>query len=307
MKTKNNKEKKLNQETNKSKVGQIRMISGSNHNPKTIKFQPKGTLKKTTKSKTSFVSKTSRVNTKKLNIDASLLKEPTNRPPININFKEIPKDISKEVPKSLLCNICKNLVKNPSRCYQCKALFCRDCLLNILEKNHKCPKCFKIISENLIKNAGLENEFKNTFLKCKFTGCKESVNLLDYEEHLKECPFKNIKDNLEIDNLVYFNSLPFNQDPYSNSVLMNYSMKKAENDIKLNNELSYISDNQKIEEEFNNLIEGKGNMATKDVFKDIIECGKLFEDDINNLDNKKKEVNDIIKELQNKITLHEVA
>lgn len=115
------------------------------------------------------------------------------------------------------------------------------------KKNHKCPKCFKIISENLIKNTGLENEFKNTYIKCKYTGCKESVNLYEYEEHLKVCPFKNIKDSLEIDNLVYFDSLPFNQDPYSNSVLMNYSVKKAENDINLNYDSSYVNYYENIE------------------------------------------------------------
>ena len=303
----NNKDKKYNQEKNKSKVGQIRMISVTNPNSKTIALNNKGTLKRPTKSKTSLISKESKVNTKKNNVDVTLLKESAIRPAININFKDVPKDISKEIPKSLLCNICKNLVKNPTKCYQCKALFCKDCLLNILEKNHKCPKCFKIISENLIKNAGLDNEFKNTFIKCKYTGCKESVNLFNYEEHLKICPFKNIKDSLEIDNLVYFNSLPFNQDPYSNSVLMNYSIKKAEDDINLNNEVSYVEDNAKIEEEYNDLINGRGDVVTLDIFKNIIECGKQFEDDIEILDRKKNEVNDIVKELQSKITLHEIV
>ena len=307
MKPKNNKEKKSTIETNKPKVGQIRMISESTHKQKTLKLNQKGDLKKKINSKASLNSKTSKVNTKKLYIDATLLKDPTSRPAININFKEIPKDISKEVPKSLLCNICKTLVKTPSRCYQCRALFCRDCILNVLEKNHKCPKCFKIISENLIKNAGLDNEFKNTFLKCKFTGCKESVNLLNYEEHLKICPFKNIKDNIEIDNLVYFNSLPFNEDPYSNSVLMNYTIKKAENEIKLGGELSYVNDNEKIENEYNNIIEGKESDENLELFKNIINCGKELEDDIDILDKKQKEVNDIVKELQNKITLHESA
>ena len=303
----NNKDKKYNQEKNKSKVGQIRMISVTNPNSKTIALNNKGTLKRPTKSKTSLISKESKVNTKKNNVDVTLLKESAIRPAININFKDVPKDISKEIPKSLLCNICKNLVKNPTKCYQCKALFCKNCLLNILEKNHKCPKCFKIISENLIKNAGLDNEFKNTFIKCKYTGCKESVNLFNYEEHLKICPFKNIKDSLEIDNLVYFNSLPFNQDPYSNSVLMNYSIKKAEDDINLNNEVSYVEDNAKIEEEYNDLINERGDVVTLDIFKNIIECGKQFEDDIEILDRKKNEVNDIVKELQSKITLHEIV
>ena len=306
MKTRS-KDKKLNQGVYKSKVGQIRMISESNKNSKTISLNSKANLKKQSQRKASFTSKASKANTKQLNVDANLLKDPLVRPAININFKEVPKDISKEIPKSLLCNICKNLVKNPTKCYQCKALFCRECLFNILEKNHKCPKCFKIISENLIKNAGLDNEFKNTFIKCKYTGCKEAINLIDYEEHLKICPFKNIKDSLEIDNLVYFSSLPFNKDPYSNSALMNYSVKKAEEDINLNNGTSYIKDKEQIEEEYNNIIKGQGDMANFELFKNIIEIGNLFEEDIDALESKKNEVNDIVKELQNKITLHEIV
>ena len=302
----NKKIKKQLPETNKSKVGQIRMISESSPTTKTITFN-KGTLKKNTKSKNSFTSKTTRINSKKLNAENVLLKESSGRPAININFKEIPKDISKEIPKSLLCNICKKLVKNPTKCYQCKALFCRICLLNILEKNHKCPKCFKIISENLIRNTGLDNEFNNTFIKCKYTGCKESVNLYNYEEHLKVCPFKNIKESIEIENLVYFSSLPFNQDPYSNSVLMDYSIKKAEKDIYLNSSISYVPDNEKIENDYNNLIKGKESSPSLNIFKNIIENGKKFEDDIEILENKKNEVNDIVKELQNKISFHEIA
>jgi hypothetical protein len=293
---------------NKSKLGQIRMISESTQNSRTLTLNSKNgaTLKKSNKSKASFMSKTSKVP-RKINVDTTLLKEASPRPAININFKEIPKDISKEIPKSLLCNICKNLVKNPTKCYQCKALFCRDCLLNILEKNHKCPRCFKIISENLIKNTGMDNEFKNTFIKCKYTGCKEAVNLYEYEEHLKVCPFKNIKDSLEIDNLVYFNSLPFNEDPYSCNILMDYSIKKAENDINLNNQLSYVKDSEKIEDDYNDLIKGRENAPSLEIFKNIIESGKQLEDDIEILENKKKEVNDIVKELQNKISLHEIA
>lgn len=302
MKTTNNREKK----SNKSKVGQIRMISESNQNTKVNTSNNKANLKNKTKSKASFVSKASRT-TKKLNFDATLSKDSANRPAININFKEVPKDISKEIPKSLLCNICKHLVKEPTRCYQCKALFCKACLLSILEKNHKCPKCFKIISENLIKNTGLDNEFKNTFIKCKYTGCKESANLYDYEEHLKTCPFRNIKDSLEIDNLVYFNSLPFNQDPYSNSVLMDYSIKKAEDDINLNNQASYVDYYEKIEEEYADLLEGKGEKAQIDIFKNMIENGKQLEEDIEIFENKKNEVNDIVKELQSKINLNEIS
>ena len=92
------KDKKINSGANKSKVGQIRMISESNKNSKTISLNSKAPLKRQNKSKASFGSKTSKANTKKLNLDANSLKETSNRPAININFKEVQKDISKEIP-----------------------------------------------------------------------------------------------------------------------------------------------------------------------------------------------------------------
>ena len=284
---------KLDNEQKNSKIGEIHLISDINNNPRTMTFNPR--LKKSTKSKVSFTSK----GAKKLNINSN-----TMRPAININFKEILKDISKEIPKSLLCNLCKNLVKSPTKCYQCKALFCKECLFSVLNKDKKCPKCFKIISKNLLKNAQLDNEFKNTFIKCKYTGCKESVNLYEYENHLKICAFKDIKDNLDIDNLVYFNSLSIKDDPYSNSILMDYSVTKAENDIKLNNETSFVDDNKIIQKKYENCLLGQEG---QEIFRNILKNGKQLEDDILELDNKKKEVNDIIKEMQNKICLNELA
>ena len=59
---------------------------------------------------------------------------------------------------------------------------------------------------------------------------------------------------------------------------MDYSIKKAQEDI-----------------------------ANLEIFKDIIENGDQLENDIYILESKKKEVNDIVKELQNKITLHDIV
>ena len=267
------------------------MISGLEHNSVTKTFNPR--FKNSTKSKASFAPNTQS-------------NQSTFRPAININFKEILKDISKEIPSSLLCNLCKKLVKSPTKCYQCNALFCKECLFSILDKNKKCPKCFKIISKNLLKNAKLDNEFKNTFIKCKYTGCKESINLYDYEEHLKVCPFKDIKDNLQIDNLVYFDTLPIKDDPYSNSILMDYTVKNAENDLKTNEETTFIDDNEIIQKKYEDWTLGQAD-DIEDVFKNIIENGKKLENDISELDSKKKEVNEIIKEMQSKISLHEIS
>ena len=290
---------KKKQDKNKSKLGEIRMISDECSNKKNFALNP--TFKNSTKSKISLVSKIPN----KLNADSTSL-ESTFRPAININFKEILKDISKEIPKSLKCNLCKNLVKSPTKCYQCNALFCKDCLFTVLNKNKKCPKCFKIISKNLLKDAKLDKEFKNTFIKCKYTGCKESVNLFDYEKHLKNCAFKDIKDSVQLDNLVYFNTLPIKEDPYSNSILMNYSVKNAENDIEINNKTSLVENNEIVDQKYEDWTQEKYE-GNDDVFKNILENAKKFEDEIMEEENKKKEVNDIIKEMQSRIALHEMA
>ena len=258
-------------------------------------------LKPITKSKASIKSTFS----KKTNIDSTLLKEKDNnntlRPSININFKSIIKDISKEIPKSLLCMMCKNLVKSGTKCYQCKALFCKECLFNFLKKNKKCPKCFKIISKELLKPALLENEFKNTFIKCKHLGCKESINLLNYENHINNCPFKNIKNDNEIDNLVLFNTLPLNQNPYSNSVLIDYSVTKAEKDVLLDEKVSHIDDNDFIENKYDDIIEKKNEDNI--LFKNIVDTMNEFDNDVEIMEKNKKDVNDEIKELQSKIKL----
>lgn len=287
------------QDKNKSKLGEIRMISDSSSNQKNIALNPR--FKNITKSK---VTSTSKIQNK-LNTDSSSL-ETSFRPAININFKEILKDISKEIPNSLKCNLCKNLVKSPTKCYQCNALFCKECLFNVLNKNKKCPKCFKIISKNLLKDAKLDKEFKNTFIKCKYTGCKESVNLYDYEKHLKVCAFKDIKDSIQLDNLVYFNTLPIKEDPYSNSILMNYSVKNAENDIEINNKTSLVENNEIVEKRYEDWTQEKYE-GNDEVFKNILENAKKFEDEIIEEENKKKEVNELIKEMQSKIALHEMA
>ena len=121
---------------------------------------------------------------------------------------------------------------------------------------------------------------------------------------MKKCAFKDIKDNVDIDNLVYFNSLSIKDDPYSNSILMDYSVKKIENDIKLNNETSLLDNNELLEKKYEEMTQGQGG---EEIFRNILESGKQLENDILELDSKKKEVNDIIKEMQNKISLIEMA
>lgn len=278
----------------KSKIGQIKVLPSNQ--------QKKVNSNKTSKTKTSFYSKAT--NTKK----TAPAKDIKMKDQINLKLKPEPKDESIEIPKEALCLICHQLVKDPTKCYQCNALFCRGCILNMLEKYHKCPKCFKILSEDLIKTAVLTKEFENTFIKCKYIGCQDKINLINYEEHLNTCPFKNIKDQEEVEKLKYFKSLPFNEDPYSNSPLMNYSLQKIENDLKLDDNTSYIRPKEEIEDLF---VKMKKNGEAQDnisqMFQMIIGHGTKLEDDILELTKKKEETNEKIKDMQKKIDLYHIS
>ena len=86
---------------------------------------------------------------------------------------------------------------------------------------------------------------------------------------------------------------------------MNYTFKKAQDDLNINKGTTFVDDKEKIEEQYKEVI--KSNGENMDIFKDIIESGKMLEDDIEILDNRKKEVNDIVKELQSKITFHDIV
>lgn len=284
---------KINSDQKKSKLGQIKIITAPQSSNVNNKLD-----RKSTKSKATFNPKTNKKNTKA----KEAIKES-----ININFKEEAKDESIEIPRSLLCNICHKLVKNPTKCYKCGALFCRDCLMNVLDKYHKCPKCFKVLSENLIKAAVLSKEFENTYIKCKYIGCKEVINLFNYEEHMNTCPFKNVQNMNEIENLHYINPLPFNEDPYSNSPLVNYSLKKIESDKKLDQETSYIRPKKEIEEFFDRFQKEKASDSIHKIFQNIIEQTNCLKDDLNLFINKKELINEEIKNLQKQIKLHDIV
>ncbi len=87
---------------------------------------------------------------------------------------------------------------------------------------------------------------------------------------------------------------------------MDYTVKNAENDLKTNEETTFIDDNEIIQKKYEDWTLGQAD-DIEDVFKNIIENGKKLENDISELDSKKKEVNEIIKEMQGKISLHEIS
>ena len=104
-----------------------------------------------------------------------------------------------------LCYICSNVAVTPRQCFnkssqgsQCKAFFCKECLLLYLDKKPFCPKCrTPIVSE---KNFFMkpDKEFykehqEDIQIWCQYEGCRVKLSLEDIFAHQEECPNKTFR------------------------------------------------------------------------------------------------------------------
>jgi len=113
------------------------------------------------------------------------------------NLKELTqKEFQLEKKKNLdvfNCFLCKNLFSQPIVCYKCEIIFCKVCIEQFLGMHTKCPNCFNIIFFDRMSLLDLsKNDFLSNQINCASRRCKSTVRVLDSEEHLKNCEFKNI-------------------------------------------------------------------------------------------------------------------
>ena len=99
------------------------------------------------------------------------------------------------VDQSLLCGICKEVLKNPRAMY-CGHTYCEECLENWFKsaKNVKktCPICRRdVISSNTAPVLALTAFIEGLSVKCEnaVNGCKMVLKLGDLEKHLEKCGF----------------------------------------------------------------------------------------------------------------------
>ena len=85
------------------------------------------------------------------------------------------------------CALCQNILLNPVECQICGHNFCFNCIYST-----NCPygcKDKKISKASL----SLNNILKNIKFKCPNFGCTETLDYIEAENHIKECPYQKRK------------------------------------------------------------------------------------------------------------------
>lgn len=287
---------------------QSKLIQNPQKQVKVIKYIPQITSTSQGSQRLNTISEKTRTHKSKPISTNRQTKEPTSDKKKTFSSATIKKDENEDIPRSLLCNICRELVKEPTCCYQCKTLFCTKCLLNALERKHKCPRCFKIILPDVLKPLDLTEEFENCILPCKYIGCKEKLNLLSFHEHLNTCEFRVIKDNIMLRNIDMFAVKSNEEDLY---------MKNYNNEI-LQKEQNFriLADSQKIlstDEEMDKIMKDFYNSKIncedqKDLATCFMNCNDFinsFAKDLEEMAMKSKETDSQLKVINDNIKSNE--
>ena len=147
----------------------------------------------------------------------------------NIINKEFYKTLS--VGISLICPICKNILKEPLFCLDCQNSFCKICITNWKQNNDTCP--FRCKNPKFQKNNIISKILSLLKFKCK-NGCGEEIMYDKLNEHYtekcKKIDFKNMYLNLlnkfkeiQINNINYSNHPRFFKSKYHEHSLIYFS------------------------------------------------------------------------------------
>ena len=101
------------------------------------------------------------------------------------------------VPHGLLCNICKDVLRNPKSCKNGGHLFCHYCIHQWLTRVKKCPQCKKHLTpETLVHPQQCFLRILNDLeIKCDYheRGCYRPIPLGNLEVHVSRCGFAPVK------------------------------------------------------------------------------------------------------------------
>lgn len=105
------------------------------------------------------------------------------------NIKEVINDTYfNKVKDNTICKLCKNILKEPMQCSECKEYYCYDCIISGNNNDYSILKCF-----NLCKNSNFLYEMNlrtNVLSLLRFTclkGCQKSIGYNDYLVHINNC------------------------------------------------------------------------------------------------------------------------
>ena len=202
------------------------------------------------------------------------------------------------IDQSLVCHTCNFLPENPTICYKCNTLFCRNCLENYVKEKQRCPKCLKLITSAALQNVNLKNIYSKYKVKCPSNGCQEFLDLNQLIEHSKECVYKNIKNKNDVKHINKFVILSFEDDPYTKLFFSDYCIRKNKSDINYQN-YSTVFNYDEFENNFNGWVKGKinGEKSLDDVKKKINDASKKVNKDLLDVAKLTKDTNEVIKNM----------
>ena len=202
------------------------------------------------------------------------------------------------IDHSLVCNTCNFLPENPTICYKCNTLFCRQCLENYVKEKERCPKCLKLITIAALQNINLKNIYSKYKVKCPYNGCQEFLDLNQLIEHSKECVYKSIKNKNDVKHINKFVILSFEDDPYTKLFFSDYCIRKNKSDINYQN-YSTVFNYDEFENNFNGWVKGKinGEKSLDDVKKKINDANNKINKDLLDVAKLTKDTNEVIKNM----------
>lgn len=108
---------------------------------------------------------------------------------------------------SPLCLFCSDIYDKPYSCYKCEAILCLKCFKKNIDAHGRCFICFNFIYETLLKcqEEIVDNLYKDKYLICPNSCCKQKFLIHDYKTHKEECIFR--------DSELYSNELARNTKP----------------------------------------------------------------------------------------------
>lgn len=173
----------------------------------------------------------------------------------------------------MLCFLCKKIITDAVKCYKCKTLFCHHCIFTFTKKTHKCPKCFNIVNMKLMESVDIKEEYDKFIVKCPFAGCQDKINLNTLLEHVTSCAFRNVKEEARR-NVDRFTLVPYEEDPYTKTHLLNFLNSLNEEEVKYKSSLVMGSQPFRADERLAEFIEISNNKL-KEIQKSIDDIANI--------------------------------
>jgi len=111
---------------------------------------------------------------------------------LNISLERVTNIKEFRKPERLLCEyICSNILRNPIRCKQCSAHFCKPCIDKWLQSKKLCPKCLQDFIPRKVESI-LKEDLDDLLIYCvnKPNGCDKEIKYeFLYKHEDSECDY----------------------------------------------------------------------------------------------------------------------